>query len=266
MTENNRTQPSILVLEKCVRVLDCFTPDRPKLPISDIRKLTGLPSTTATRIVQTLVSSDLLQRDGDMYRLGLRVLAWTASATAGSELIAAAKPVVENLRDLTGESSGVYIRRGIARVAVAVELSRQSIIYQANVGQVMPVHAGSSGKVFMAFDPRALAAVLEQEAGGIPPATIANRVRLQEELAEIRERGWAYTQEEREKGLNSIAAPVYDHTGEIAATLSIGGPAFRLTPEAAREFGPLTAQFARGLSRRLGQPNDRSDIDDATTA
>lgn len=246
---------SVQVLGKTVRILDCFTPDQPRLTVAEIKRATDMPTTTVARLVKTLVDHDLLQRIDDHYAIGLRPLGWTASATAGSDLLAALGPVLTELRDLSGETAGAYVRRGHSRVVVAVELSHRPVIYQSRVGQVMPMHAGAPGKVFMAFSEDAYSAAIAQEgpdAGG----ALADLSALRAELDAIRLHGWAYTQEERELGLNSLAAPIRDASRSVIATIAIGGPSFRLTPEAAQRIGPETAQAAERLSRRLGWRDD----------
>lgn len=242
-------QPSILVMEKAVSVLDCFSPEHTRLSLSDIRRLTGMPNSTVARLVRTLVASELLQRTGDDYCVGLRVLGWASAASAGSDLLVAAEPVAARLRDLTGETTGIYIRRGTTRVAVIIKLSSRSIIYRSDVGQLMPMSRGAAGKVFMAHDENLLNAVLVETADQAPGQS---RVALDDQLEFVRTHGWLLTEEEREPGLNSMSAPVFDASGSIVAAVAVGGPSFRLNRAAAEEFGPLVAESARALSRRLG--------------
>ncbi|WP_290058577.1 IclR family transcriptional regulator [Amycolatopsis solani] len=250
-------QPSILVMEKAVRVLDCFSPEHTRLSLSDIRRLTGMPNSTVARLVRTLVESELLQRTGDDYCVGLRVLSWSSAAAAGSDLLVAADPVAAHLRDVTGETAGVYIRRGTTRVAVIVKLSPRSIIFRCDVGQLAPVSQGAGGKVFMAHDERVLNAVLVETA---EQATGEPRAALEGQLEFVRANGWLLTEEEREAGLSSMAAPVFDASGAVVAALAVGGPSFRLDRAMAEEFGPMVAESAKALSRRLGYPGqaDRS--------
>lgn len=242
-------QPSILVMEKAVRVLDCFSPEHTRLSVSDIRRMTGMPNSTVARLVRTLVASELLQRTGDDYCVGLRVLSWASAASAGSDLLVAADPVAAQLRDVTGETTGLYIRRGTTRVAVIVKLSPRSIIYRSDVGQLMPMRVGAAGKVFMAFDERVLNAVLVETAEQAPGQS---RVALDHQLEFVRANGWLLTEQEREAGLNSMAAPVFDASGTVVAAIAVGGPSFRLDRAAAERFGPLVAESAQALSRRLG--------------
>jgi DNA-binding IclR family transcriptional regulator len=252
-------ESSVRVLERACEVLDCFTSDQPRLRIGDLRRLTGLPATTVARIVKTLVSQELLERDGEEYRLGLRVLVWSAPATSGSDMIAAAGPVVEHMRDVTHETCGLFIRQGANRVTVASALSTHSVVYRSFVGQVRPLQAGAAGKVFMAFDDAAFDAAVSKGLTRFTPQTTCDRKVLRRELDAVRSRGWAVTAEEIEVGLSSVAAPVFAANGAVVGALACGGPSFRLTDELAHRHGPTIAAIALSLSERLGytgQPID----------
>lgn len=253
---------SVRVIERVCMVLDCFTRERPRLQVGDIRELTGLPATTVARIVKNLVSEKLIERDGNDYRLGLRVLVWSAPARAASDLMIAAGPIIEQIQEFTGETTGIYVRQGAVRVCVAVSMSEKSIVFNGHVGQVMPMHAGAAGKTFMALDSGALTAALQAGLTRYTDATTTDAAELHRDLEMIRTRNWSYSAEERELGLGSIAAPIYGSNAKIAATIAVGGPTFRLTAAAAEEFGPVVAAAGLSISRRLGyvaRPHDRID-------
>ncbi|MGW5135574.1 IclR family transcriptional regulator [Streptomyces sp. NPDC004135] len=243
-------EPGVRVLGRACEVLDCFTEAEPRLGIGDIRSRTGLPATTVARIVSTLLQEGLLVREGDSYRVGLRVLVWSAPARSGSSLLGVARPFVEQLRDVTGESAGLYVRQGATRVLVESASSYHSVIYRGYVGQVLPLDAGAAGKCFMAYDDDALAAAVQ--AGPERYATAAARTELDRKLDEVRERGWAYTEGERELGLNSVAAPVPGFGGLPQAALAIGGPSVRLDRAEAERLGPIVAATARAIAVRMG--------------
>ncbi|MCV7419274.1 IclR family transcriptional regulator [Mycobacterium yunnanensis] len=259
MTEDG----SVRVIERVCLVLDCFSKRQPRLQVGEIRDITGLPATTVARIVKNLVVQRLLERDGNYYRLGLRVLVWSAPARAASDLMVAAGPVIDQIRDLTGETTGIYVRQGAVRVGVAIAMSERSIVFNGYVGQVMPMHAGAAGKAFMAFDPDALAAALAAGLTRFTDATTTDAAQLRRTLEVVRREGWSYTSEEREPGLSSIAAPIFDSSGDITAAIAVGGPTFRLTAAASAEFGPLIAAAGLSISQRLGHVAHLDDRDAA---
>jgi IclR family acetate operon transcriptional repressor len=247
---------SVQVLEKAGKVLDCFSADNPAMRVGDIRERTGLPATTCLRIVRTLVEQDLLQREGDVYRIGLRVLVWGAAATAGSLLLAAAGPVIRRLRDDTGETTALFVRQDAQRVTVDIAESRHSIIFRAAVGEAMPLAAGAAGKVFMAWDPAAMERARRIGLRPLTPGTIVDWDAIERQLATGRELGYVFADQEREVGLSSVAAPVFGPGRRLSAVLSVGAPCFRLTEEHARRLGPEVMASAATLSRAIGATTD----------
>jgi len=248
---NDTQNSSVQLIDKTVRVLDCFSSERPVLSLSEIRDMVGLPATTVNRLVQSLTTNEVLQSEEGGYRLGVRAMTWSAAATAGSDLIEAAQPTLKDLRNRLGETSGLYVRRGRGRVVVATEMSNQAIVYRAYVGQVLPMHAGAAAWVFLAFDPQALFLTRADEDPAVQ-AVVANREALDTRLESIRSRGYAFTEGERFKGLNSVAAPVFGKSGGLEAVLAIGAPSFRLGNEEAEAAGAVLVESGQTLSRRLG--------------
>jgi DNA-binding IclR family transcriptional regulator len=75
---------------------------------------------------------------------------------------------------------------------------------------------------------------------------------LQAELVGVREAGWASVREELEIGLNAVAAPIRDHTGNVVAAMSVSGPAYRLELTRFDVVAEMTIASAAAVSRRLG--------------
>ena len=245
----------IQVLAKAVRVMDCFTVSSPVLHVSEVRERTGLPTTTCARLLRSLVAEHLLERDGDHYRAGLRVVAWAASASAGSEMIALAGPALVALRDATEETAALQVRNGAQRITVALEESRRPIIYRGRVGEVMTLHTGASGKVMMAFDPVARDAAMHVGLARFTDRTVTDVAVLRAQLPPIRDTGTAVCRDEREPGLSSVAAPVFGRGGELVATISLGVPTFRLGDAVEPQLTRAVAATAADLSRSLGNVN-----------
>jgi DNA-binding IclR family transcriptional regulator len=121
------------------------------------------------------------------------------------------------------------------------------------VGRGTPLHATSSGKVLLAYAPDAVRKVaLARDLQRFTSATVVDPDVLQRELDRILERGWGSTVEEFEVGLNAVAAPVRDGDGEVAAAVSVAGPAFRMPPERFPDIARQVVAGAGELSRRLG--------------
>ena len=152
-----------------------------------------------------------------------------------------------------GEAVNVAILDSGEATNILQEYAPSAITGRNWLGQRTPLHATASGKVLLAYtDPVIAKEVLAAELQRYTPHTVTEPTSLEAELASVRERGWASTTEEFEIGLNALAAPVYDGTGEVVAAVGVSGPSYRLTQES---FPAAAAQLlagAREISARLG--------------
>jgi len=226
----------VLLIRKLRLVLDQFAPERPALTLRQIEAGTGLSHGTCARLVQNLVAEGFLERSGRTYRAGLHLLHWGAAATAGLDLAAKAQPVLERLRDTTGEAATLYVPHGGVRVCLAVAQSRQEVVVrQIAPGRIMPLAAGSAGRVLLAFT------------GAPPPSDPAFTTQLEQ----VRRDGYFVSLGETDPGVSSISAPVFDARGEVAA-LSIVAPTERVTGDGFEARIAAVRAAAEQLSRALG--------------
>lgn len=236
------------MLDRFVSVLSCFSADAPTATAAEIRERTGLPPTTTNRLLRSLVDRGVLSLDRRGYKLSLRFVGWAEVAKAGSGLVEASTPILAELRDRSGESTGLALLDNDCRFVINNCSSRKSIVFHNEIGQTLPLHAGSGGKVILAFQNQQLDRKrLKKLASG----TITSRASLAKELELIRKRGWAYAQSEREDGLNSVAAPVLD-AGGLIGSMTIGGPSYRMAEDRAEELGAMVFAAARELSLVIG--------------
>lgn len=242
----------VLVLRKVRQVLDAFTPEAPALTAREVQRRTGLPATTCLRLVSALVEEGFLHRQGDTYRPGLSLLTWARTASEGLDVVSAARPVLVALRDVTGESACLFLRQDDHHICLAVEQTPHSVIHVLRVGQVLPLHAGSAGRTFLAFDPAATAAVDQAQLSPFTAHTLVERRQLEEAVLATRQRGYAVSFEERSVGAASLSAPVFDHGGNLAAVLGIAGPVQRFGRALIPTYAQHVTRAAADLSRRLG--------------
>jgi DNA-binding IclR family transcriptional regulator len=228
------------VLDKSVAILAALA-ERGPLSLAGLVEATGLSRPTAHRLAAALEVHRLVGRDGaGRYRLGLRVLGWAGAVSAGFGLAEVARPVLEALRDETGESAQLFVRDGDTRLCVASSERPAGLRDTVPVGAVLPIDRGSGGKVLLAFAGEAGGATT-----GVPGVDRA-------ELEAIRRRGWAASVAEREEGVCSVSAPVLDSGGRVHAALGVSGPINRLSRQPGRQLaGPVVAA-ARELERRAG--------------
>jgi DNA-binding IclR family transcriptional regulator len=201
------------VLDKAVLILEAT---KQGASLADLVERSGLPRATAHRLAQALEVHRLLMRDENgRWRPGPR-LAEFANA-APDVLLTAAAPVLSHLRDTTGESAQLFLRRADERVCVASSERASGLRDTVPLGAMLPMTAGSAAHVLLAWEAPEMVLPL------LPRARFTGRT-----LAEVRRRGWAASVAEREAGVASVSAPVRDRTGRVVAAVSVSGPIERL--------------------------------------
>lgn len=246
------TERPVLVLRKLAAILDVFEAEGWGLPARRVASLAGLPASTGQRLLASLVREGFLDRVGDGYFPGRRLVRWRAEDAGQRVLPPLAQPILDRLRDETGETALLFVRDGLARAIIAMAPARHAVVYAVSTGQLLPLHAGSSGRVLLAYDPEAADEQLRTGLPGYTPATITDPERLRADLAEIRARGYAVSSEERAAGAAAVSAPVFGPGGQLAAALGIAGPTQRLDAASLDRWRPAVLRAARELSRALG--------------
>ena len=196
------------VLDKSVAVLDALAMG--PLALADLAPAAGLPRATAHRLCVALEAHGFVDRDdAGRFVLGRRLV--------GSDLVTAAAPIVAALRDRTGESAQLYVRRGDDRVCVLAAESPHSLRTIVTVGSVLPLARGSAGRVLLERTPKT---------------------------------EWLASVEEREPGVASVSSGVFNH-GEIVAAVSVSGPVDRMGRTPGRNHGSAVRDAARAIERAL---------------
>ena len=223
------------VLDKSVLILAFLSTDGPA-SLARVVEGTRLPRPTAHRLLSALEAHHLVARAGGRYSLGLRLLGW-GNRAAGTNLVEVARPTLAALRDETGESTQLYVREGDDRVCIASVERATGLRDTVPVGAVLQLARGSAGKVLLAWaQDRSRYADLVTE-----PV-----------LKEIRHRGWAESVAEREEGVASVSAPVFDESGDtVSAAVSASGPIARLGSRPGERLAERVVAAAREIERAL---------------
>jgi DNA-binding IclR family transcriptional regulator len=198
------------VLDKAVVVLDALEAGALSLP--ELVDATGLPRATAHRLASALEVHGFVARAGDgRFQLGARL--------SQPALPTVARPALEQLREATGESVQLYVRRGAQRLCVEALESPHGLRTIVPVGALLPLDAGSAGRV------------------------------LREDESALK-KGWAESVEERQKGVASVSAPVYED-GRLVAAVSVSGPVERTSRAPGRRYAKAVVEAARAIEAAL---------------
>lgn len=138
----------LLVLPKIRRILDVVAQNRAGAALREIRRRAELPPSTCLRLLQNLVAEGFLDRRGDRYFAGPLLLRWGGRARGGPGCTDRVHQVLERLRDDTGETAALFVRDGWRRIVAGLAPGRHPEEEPFELGQALPLHAGSAGWVF----------------------------------------------------------------------------------------------------------------------
>jgi IclR family transcriptional regulator, acetate operon repressor len=234
--------------DRTAQVLALVLERAPRTP-ADLARAIGVPEPDVEPILDALARHGLVQRDGARgVRPGPAALRFARSGVGRADLVEHAGPGMRRLADESGETVNLMVPTASGTEAIAQEDGRHLLGATSWIGRDIPDHASAAGKVFLAHGVSQIRPRLEQ----LTPRTLVDRAALEEDLAAVRERGYATLVDELEPGLSVVAAPVFDAGGTAVAALAISGPTTRLPPHRLALLGNLAIEQARALSERLG--------------
>jgi len=234
------------ILEILARVGECG--------VTEIAAELEVHKSTAFRLMSTLESHDLVEQTEDRgkYRLGVGMLRLAGATTARLDLVQEARPVCRKLAADTGETVNLAVLSENSALYVDQVAGTSALQSHNWVGQHIPLHATSNGKVLLSeLDKEDLDGILAT-LPSYTELTVTSRARLRAELAQVREQGYAEAIDELEVGLTAVAAPIRNAHGDIIASMSVSGSTFRLTADRIPDAIEQVRAAAKEVSYRLG--------------
>ena len=217
-------------VDRALSILAAYGSEDDALALAAIAARTGLYKSTLLRLIQSLLHARLLLRlDDGRYRIGPEALRLGGLYQRAHNVGAVVLPAMRALMEATGESVVFHVREGRARVALHRVESRHMVRYSVREGDVLPLEAGSGGRVLLAFS----------GAQGEPYTAIRGRM-------------FHAAYRERDPDTSGLSAPVFGPRQELAGAVTVAGPASRVTDAfVVRHAPPLLDAVAR-MTRNLG--------------
>jgi DNA-binding IclR family transcriptional regulator len=222
--------------------------------LGEIADELGVHKSTVSRTVAALAAHDLVEQPESRgpVRLGPGILRLAGATTARLDLVQEGRPVCRALAEETGETVNVAVMAGSTALYVDQALGPSTITSYNWVGQHIPLHATSNGRVLLgALSPDERRAAWG-ELTAFTEHTVTRPAELERLVEEARSQGYAVVRDELDIGLTAMAAPVHNAHGELVASISLSGPSFRLDPDREHELLAPLRRAADDLSARLG--------------
>jgi IclR family KDG regulon transcriptional repressor len=245
------------IVNKTLTLLSVFTRERPRMTFDEIVSISGIPSSTIYRFLNTLLKLDFLSKDDSekTYRLGPAFLRLSRIAEAGLDFHSLAKRWMDKLWKKTGET--VYLSTRIGSCWLCLESQERrggGLKFSVLPGETGPLYAGAAGKVFLAHlgDSELERFLKNNPLAKVTSKTITDPKKLMRQLSEIRNRGYSYTKGENIPGAWGIGAPIFNAHGSVEAVLSLVGILDLKQKPPVTEYAALLNTATSEISGKLG--------------
>jgi IclR family KDG regulon transcriptional repressor len=251
---------TIQTVSNALRVLQVFN-EEVELGVSELSRRLDLHKNNVFRLLATLESGGYVEQssENDRYRLGVRCLELGQAYTRGHPLRDQARPVLRELVERLGETAHLGVLSDFEVAHLDGVQPNNLLLTASRVGQRLPVHCSALGKVLLGCSPPGFLESYDRAVVGGPglpaftAATQVDRHKLFEELRTVAGQGWAIDLGECADGLHCAAAPVWDADGSLLGSISVSGPALRLSEAVLHErVLPAVMDSAQSLSRSFG--------------
>jgi IclR family KDG regulon transcriptional repressor len=238
-------------LRRGLEILDLMASQGGEASVTEAARFLGVDRSTSSRLMATLKSRGYVDQDGETqrYRLGTKLIQLSNVLLQSLNLGMIGHEEVRALAEQTGEGAQLAILVGTTAVFIDHVDGRERLTINTNIGDHDPLYCTSIGRALLAglSDAEVRDRLSRTHLQRYTPKTLVSIDQIIDRLRTVRIQGYAFDDEERHAGVQCVAAPVYDHTGRVAAAIGISGP----TPRMIRASEAALAQAVRAASRQL---------------
>jgi len=243
-------------IEKAIDILCVFDLKNQELSARDISDSLNIPLSSTYKYLDLLLKKGFISKEPDTkkFSLGLTVYKMGNLAAARISFIDIAQPHMRSLAKESGETVTLTVINGWEALCVEVIESSKIVKWTVKRGASIPLHAGASSKILLAYQDNTFIDDMVENAGlpALNENTLTEPEKLKEELKNVRDKGYALSNSEVEAWAGAIAAPIFNHKGKLVAGLTIVGPPDRIFNEESGRLIEMTRHTAEIISSELG--------------
>ena len=250
----------VQTIERVSLILDMVGQNPQGVSLGDISANLGLPKGTVHRILSSLSLYGFIRQEekSKNYFLGLKIMDLGTLLANQLDLRRTAEPVLMTLAEKTRETVHlVVLDKGEIVYIDKIEFQQDSggLKMASRLGARNPAHSCAVGKVLLSYQSEdALDEFIRDK--GLTPRTANTLIdvrRFKEHIGQVRTQGYAVDDEENERGIRCVAAPILNEKGVAVAAISISGPSFRITKKIIQDsFRHDVIEAGFEISHRLG--------------
>jgi len=257
-------------VERALDILELLSSSKAGLTLSDLSSSLDVHKSSVHYLLDTLLRRGYVHRNEVTKRLllGLKILTLSDAALAGVELRRHAAVHLRRLMEKSGLTVHLAVLEGDEAVLVDKLEPAGAARVSTWVGKRMDLHSSAVGKAIMAYLPDEQFERLARDRGftRYNENTKVTRRRIEEDIDQIRRRGYAVEDEEGEIGFRCVGCPIFDSEGRIAAAVSVAGTTSQITSESGALLSERVKETADAITRCIGCPAAEADVSGVANA
>ena len=254
-TSSGKQASTVQSLDRALSLLNDLA-EMDEATLKELALRTGMAPSTAHRFLMTMQRHGIVTFDEitQSWMIGVTTYQIGSSFVRRTNIVETSRPFMRELMEATGETANLAIAADGEVVFISQVETHEPIRAFFPPGKRGQMHASGVGKALLSeFSDDTVQRIMQKH--GLPsftPNTITSFKDLFDDLEQIRVRGWAIDNEERNIGMRCLAAAIYNGHGEAVAGISISGPSVRMTDEVLGEFGPQVKRIAARITQTVG--------------
>jgi IclR family KDG regulon transcriptional repressor len=263
MSVGGKRKYTINSLDRGLRILLILGENGGPVGVNEVSRRLDIDRSTTHRIMSTLCGQGFVEQDPETrkYMLGLRVIEVAALKLRTIKLLKVARPAIQKL--MTQSRETVHLAAHVEGEVMYLDSEQCAGVITVNttVGGRAPMHSSAVGKALLSYLPAEKVDHILAVKGlkRFTEKTIVDPREFHRHLQQCREQGYGLDDEETDIGVRCLAAPVFDHQGNLVAAAGISGPAMRMSLERIPILAHLVRECALEISRLLGFVADKSE-------
>jgi DNA-binding IclR family transcriptional regulator len=255
-TGSKRSRPAgVFAAKHTVDILRCISQAGTDVGVNEIARRVGLHKSSVSRLIVTLETERLVERnpETDRFKLGIGLMALAAPLLMERGVASVSRPHMSMLAQRSGETVNLSVWNGREAISVEQALGTNAITHYAAPGQSNPAHCSASGKLLLAFaSPAEAEAILSGKLEKFTEYTVIDPAALRSDLASIRHAGCAINCGEFKSDVGAVAAAVRDMNGHALGAIVITVPMYRFDQQRQGELLTMVRATADDISAQMG--------------
>lgn len=241
-------------IKRAIQILNLYRDGERYIGITEMARRLDLSKTTVFRVVRSLEAEGWLVQSSDSskYGLGFEILAVASSLYRRYDWRDIVLEVMTDLKNVVDETVILSAYAVDAGICIEKVDCAEQIKLASERGQIIPLHAGATGKTLLANLPKEeRKRILQKELVRYTDRTLVDPEKLWEELDQIQKQGYAVTTGESNEGAMAIGVPIFDREGKLLYGLSVAGPLERMQQKGEEFLKESIMRAAEQMTRMM---------------